>query len=400
MGESAVARKRGVSMRTTAAWREWLGWTGILMWMYMLINDYSWYSSYASDDIFWSVLAFELLFGASIFIVSFFFGRNPNALGKIAAYTTPVAMLLTAVFSFLPTPFHSVAYALSPIFIAPALARTVYSVIQSAHPKYAATTYMSGIATAYCLIYLFFLFEDYYIDILLINPPSKILYACYGLLLVPAWLAARRAVVAETQKQESAKLGLSKKLVFMIAVTFIVMSWLRQMTDYTNFAVEQFDDILFTPLYRIMPFFTYVALGFAADKKRERSVVLGGLMLHLVSILLALLLANPGSDRNAAVVPLLFTNRFMSLMIEYFMYSIPVYFFLYVKRPVLAASAGTVAFLFCRALSWAIRRILPDMLQDAGAPLFVSAGIATILFLLLLHYILERQKEKTLAAAL
>ena len=205
-------------VKKTTALSEWLGWCGILLWMYMMINDYHGYSAYGADDIFRSVFAFELLFSLTILIVGLCFGRDPNGLGRLAFLSTPVAIALTAGFSFLPAPFHSVAYALAPVFIAPALVRVVHGVVQTARPGYTIMTYMSGIATAYALVYVVFRYEDYCLDVLLTSPPSKTLFALYSLLLVPAWFSTRRDVTVddeasdeETQAQSMVFTGLTRE---------------------------------------------------------------------------------------------------------------------------------------------------------------------------------------------
>ena len=387
--------------------RDWFGWFGILIWTYLMINDYRWYSNYSEDDRFYTVLIFMLLFSISILSFGFRFGRNPNDIGKIARYTTPIAIVLTATFSFMPEPLHAVAYAISPFFITPALIRSVYGVVKNARPGYTMVTYMSGLATAYFLQYMFYHFEDYFVDVLLVDPPSKQLFIVYAVILIPIWLSVGRKPPSidppnqsASPEQNKAEFGISKKLIFGIIAAIVLIAWVRQMCDYTNYAVEQFDDILFIPLYYIMPFFAYVALGLVADKQREKSVILIGFALYLIAIMIALLVPAPGVERNVAVIPLLFMNRFINLTIDYIAYAIPVFFFLFTKRPLFAASAGLAAYLLCRSGSVIIGRALPDMFENAGAPLFVSSAIAVVIFLVLLNYIFDRHKEKSLAAAL
>ena len=98
-------------------WLEWLGWTGVLFWMYMMVNNYASYIGYRDNDVFWAVLAFELLFVLSIVIFGIYFGRDPDKAGKAALFSVPVAVVLSASFTYMPFPFHSIAFALSPVFV-------------------------------------------------------------------------------------------------------------------------------------------------------------------------------------------------------------------------------------------------------------------------------------------
>ena len=386
---------------------DWFGWFGILFWMYMMINDYLAYSHYSKTDIFWSVLAFMVVFSVSILLFGFRFGRDPNGIGKIAIYTTPIAIMLTGTFSFLPEPFHAVAYSVSAFFIAPALIRSVYGVVKNARPNYTMTTYMVGLATAYFLVYPFQRFEDYHLHVLNTDPPSELLFAVYAVFLIPSWIAASRRVTAFSSPNQTAESeqntvgsGISKNLIFGIIAAIVILAWLRQMCDYTNYAIEQYDDILYTPLYEIMPFVTYVMLGIIADKKLEKHVITIGFAIYLIAIMIAMLVENPGIDRDPAVIPILFMNRFVNLTVEYIAYTIPVYFFKFTKRPVFAASAGLAAYLFCRTGSWTIRHALPDIFGSAGETLFISSAIAAVVFYLVINIIFDRHKEKTIAAAL
>ena len=372
-----------------------------------MINDYRGYAYYSDEDIFWSVLIFMLLFSFSIIYFGYQFGRDPQGVARFAQFTTPIAIVLTATFSYVPAPMHSIPYVLSGIFMAPALIRVVYSVVRSARPGYTMTTYMTVIAIAFAFIYVLFRIQGYHMESLVTDqaskvlytiPPNHVLFMIYGLLLIPAWISSLKNIdniqLAEPDKGSP---GVSKKFLLVIIGTFVLLAWLRQMTDYTYYAVEQFDDILYTPLYEIMPFLTFIFLGFIADKNREKHVIFTGFALYLVSILIALLVDAPGSARDFAVIPLLFTNRFINLVVEFLAYSIPVYLFTYSKRPLLAASAGVATYLLCRSGSWTIDRALPSMFENAGAPLFVSGAIGAVVFLLLLNFIFNRHREKTFA---
>ena len=387
--------------------RDWLGWFGILFWMYVMINDYFSYTNYSHTDIIWSVLAFMLVFSVSILLLGYRFGSDPDGIGRIALYTTPIAIVLTATFSLFPAPLHSIAFAISPFFIAPALIRSVYGVVKNARPGYTMTTYMLGVASAYVLMHMVFLIKDYYLDVLMREPPNKLLFFVCAVFLVPAWVAARRKFSDSTplsqrnsSEQSIEAVGISKSLILGIIAAIVILAWLRQMCDYTNNSIEQYDDILYIPLYEVMPFITYVMLGVIADKKLEKPVITIAFALYLIAIMIAMLVPEPGIDRNPGVIPLLFMNRFVNLTVEYIAYTIPVYFMLFTKRPLFAASAGLVAYLFCRTGSWTIRHALMDTFGSAGLPLFISSAIAAVVFLLVINAIFDRHKEKTLAAAL
>ena len=390
-----VSHARG---RATGWLREWCGWVGVMVWFFHMNNGYNYLpNGYSDSNIFEVLLAFKVILAFSVALAGIRFGRDPNGLGKLAFYTTPVAIAITAVFSFLPQPFGPVLFIMSSVFIAPAMVRRAYGVLRTAHSGYIFTAFMSGVAVAFALLRVNYFIFDIYTDKLLTDPPTKIFYLAYALFVLPAWFGVRRSANPAGEAPVPARRGLSKPLLFGLAAAVLMTFWLLKMKSLIDYAVEYFDYILFIPVYDILPSVSYIFLGLIGDRKRERPVVISSMVLYLISIQLVLLV---GDYQNPMIIPLVFVNHFFGHIIEYLIYAIPIYFFTRAKRPVFAASLSIASYSLCWAFRWVIDPALPETLKEAGAPLFVSTAITAIMLFVTLHFIYARFREKTLAAAL
>ena len=395
MALKAALGETGSSGHTTKR-REWLGWFGLMGWLFCMINGYiELPNGYSDDNIFWCTMLFQILFALSVIAVSYRYGRAPNVLGKLAYYTTPVAIAMTAVFTVIPQPIGPVLFVLSPVFMAPAAARRVYGILRTAAPGRTLFTYMSGVAAAFLLLHIVI---DFYEMVLNYEAPTEIAFLIFAVLAFLVWLGVRRSIDISSRMQNPARRRPSKSLLVGIAALLLAAFWLRQMNNFINYAIEQYDDYLFIPVYVILPPVVFVLFGFWGDRGHEKKSILVGLILLLVAIQFAFLVSHMHS---AVEIPLVFVNHFIGNYLIYFIITISVSFIANSKRPVFTASVGFVMYIAARLFNLITGEILPESIQTADAPLFVSTAISSIAFFLLLYFFYQRQqRESTLADAL
>ena len=392
------ALKSGAAVNTTTTLREWFGWFGVAVWFFHMNNCYIYMpSGYSDDNIFRSVLAFKLIFAASAALFGLRFGKEPNGVGRLAVFMGPVGVALTATFSFAPVPLGSAMYAVSPFFIAPVAVRLAFGVIRTARPGYTLTTFMCGVGAAFATVRVTFIFTDLYDEGVLPDLPVKLMYLIYALSIVPAWFAARRSVTLIHRTLDGKRPTISKTMVALLAAAILLTFWLLAMKSRINYAAEEFDDILYVPVYDVIPCLAYAFLGFIGDRRLERPVITTVLVIYLVTIQVWFLAGYPGSP---AGIPLVIVNQFFGHIIEYLLWTIPIYFIAYVKRPVFMASLCLTLYLSCWAFRWVVSSALPEALKTEGAPLFFTTSITAIAFFLMLQFFFQHYRKNTLAAAL
>ena len=394
-------------IRETTAWREWLGWFGSIMWFFCMINWYEYLMKYYSEaNVYGFSLAFKLVFLLSIIGFGYKYSRDPDGLGELAHYTTPIAFLLTIGFSFVPVPFGSALYAISPLFFAPALVRRVYGITRIAKPGYTFTLYMLAIGVAFVPMNAF-LDYYYYTDV-----PLTIAYASIAVFALIAWIGIRRKIGIPDDTPGLSGFRVTKSTVCFFIAVFLVACWLFKMKSIVDYTMEQFDDFLYIPVYIILPGVYYALFGYISDKKRERPVFIGVFVAYLILLQLVFLLGDPTSTQNKVVIPLVILNHLAGNIIEYFLYIIPVYFLAYSNHPVFIAPLGVASYLAMRTVRWALEPFFPEATHISNLtslfpgipqlndlPLFVSTAISAIAFFIIINMIYERYREKTLAAA-
>ena len=248
---STAAPGEPESATHTTKQREWWGWFGVMGWLFCMVNGYNELpNGYSDDNIFWCSMLFQILFAVSVIAVSFKFGSDPNGLGRLAHYATPVAIVLTAVFSVIPQPIGPILFVISPVFMAPATARRAYGILRSAAPGRTLFTYMSGVAAAFLLLHIVI---DFYEMVLNYEAPTEIAFVVFSVLAFLAWLGVRRSIDITVYEQSPAKRRPSKSLLVGIAALLLAAFWLRQMNNFINYAIEQYDDYLYIPVYAILP---------------------------------------------------------------------------------------------------------------------------------------------------
>jgi DNA-binding CsgD family transcriptional regulator len=374
--------------------REWWGWFGSISWMFFMM--------YGHDTFMTSELAyheggtihpflFMVVFSLSLIAFGWRFGREPNELAKIAFYTTPIALLFTVVFALLPSPIGVVLFILSPIFFAPAMIRRVYGVLHTSEPGKRITRYMSGIAACVTLFTVW----------MIIEPPSEVAFLIPALLAVPAWIGVRRSVSLTDALPEKGAFKTSTRFIILLISALIILFWFDLMTSmiHANIINTGIDES--NPLYLILGFILppvgFMIYSFVHDRGRERLGFICGMSLCIIGVILALM---PGEVQNAMLIPLAFTDGLGGTYTEFFILTIPMFFFTGAKRPVFAAILGVIVNLISSAYTWMSGVWLPESFTSFSTLLYTSTAISIIIFIMLVYIIFEKHWEKTLAAAL
>ena len=376
----------------TSKGREWLGWFGSVVWVVFMMYGLDMFLFDAAIGEHYYAYVFMALAILSIAVFSWLFGNHPDSLSKIAFYTTPAAIVIAAIFVLLPQPLGYVLYMVSPVFMAPAMTRRIYGVIRTAEPdSLLLTRYISGVAVC------FMIFSPWFT----LKPPKEIAFLIPALLAVPAWFGIRRELPPPDERIEGKAYKISKRLWFFIGGTVVFLWWFALMNGdihshivYTGIETE---NLMIAYLGFIPPTFAFIIYGMISDKGHERAGFICGMGLCILGILLALL---PSEAQHAILIPLAVSSGLGGAYTEFFMLTIPIIFLKSSKRPVFTASLGVMIWLFLCFLDYADIFWMPEAWTGINAPVLASTAISAILFILFAHFLFERHRENTLAAAL
>jgi len=202
---------------------EWWGWFGAFSWgsfmMYapelVLYQDVVFGFEIVGND----SLLFLIVCAIAILAFSFGFGKNPKGLSRVAFYTTPVAVVITAVFALMPYPFGSILYVLSPVFMAPVLVRRAFGVLYTASAGKQLVRYVSAFALSLVCYFVW----------LVCGLPKEVAFLLPALLTVLSWLGIRRAIALPNQPVALSALRFSKRSLVMFALVIALVFWLGTM---------------------------------------------------------------------------------------------------------------------------------------------------------------------------
>lgn len=387
----------GVSLQTTTAQRELLGWSGAVTYMFSMMFGYQIFivgnMGFTNGSIVGS--AIMMAFAVSIAIFGFLFGRSPNRLSRIAFYTTPIAIVATATLGLFSDVSASALYILAAIFMGPAISRNVYGVIRTANPDKRITQYMIGWAIALTV------FAFWVVAAL----PREIAYLIPALFAVLAWVGIRRSVSIPDEKQPPKAYKFSLSSLFVIVSLVLAMIWFNLMADMLQNNLFAGGDVSSESVTVLGTLVTWISLAISlalysilSDRGYERQCFMGSMAFFLISIMSIILL----DDKQSVVfVPLTIASVIGAMYGAFFAYSFPIYFhFSDAKRPVLVASVCCIFFTAFQSICWQKSLYLPQSLIVLGTPLYISAGISAVLFIVPVYFLYERHREKTLVASL
>ena len=382
----------GTLAGATTKGREWLGWFGSIVWVVFMMYGLDRFLFDAAIGEHYYPYVFMALAILSIAVFSWLFSNSPDSLSKIAFYTTPVAIVIAAIFVLLPHPLGYVLYMVSPVFMAPAMTRRIYGVVRTAEPdNLPLTRYISGVAVCFMIFSTWFT----------LKPPKEIAFLIPALLAVPAWFGVRRELPPPDEKTEGKTYRNSKRMWLLLAGATVFLWWFALMNGdihshivYTGIETQ---NPIIAYLGFIPPTFAFILYGMISDKGHERAGFVCGMGLCVLGILLALL---PSEAQHAILIPLAVSSGLGGAYTEFFMLTIPIFFLKSTKRPVFIASLGVMIWLFLCFLDYADIFWMPEAWTGINAPVLVSTAISAVLFILFAHFLFERHREKTLAAAL
>ena len=376
----------------TTKGREWLGWFGSVVWVVFMMYGLDMFLFDAAIGEHYYPYVFMALAILSIAVFSWLFGNSPNSLSKIAFYSTPVAIVIAAIFVLLPQPLGYVLYMVSPVFMAPAITSRIYGVVRTAEPdNLLLTRYISGVAVCFMIFSVWFTRK----------PPKEMAFLIPALLAVPAWCGVRRELPLPDERIEGKAYKTPNRLWLLIAGAVVFLWWFALMNGdihshivYTGIETE---NPMLAYLGFIPPTFAFILYGIISDKGHERAGFVCGMGLCVLGILLALL---PSEAIHAILIPLAVSSGLGGAYTEFFMLTIPIFFLKSSKRPVFTASLGMMIWLFLCFLDYTDIFWMPEVWTGINAPVLVSTAISAILFILFAHFLFERHRENTLAAAL
>ena len=395
-GPSTTPETSGASLHLTTKRREWWGWFGSIFWLFFMMYGYDVLlmpelSLTETIDYSHYPFFFMVVFALSVIVFGLCFGDNPQGLSRIAIYTTPVAIIITALFALLPNPLGSVLYAVAPVFMAPALARRVFGIIQTAPSGKQLTRYMSCITVCVVLFTI----------CTIIQPPKEIVFLIPAVAALPVWIGIRRGIALTNMSTSIGAFKLSGKLIITLIGAVFLLFWLDTLNAIIHTQIiivgNEASEIVLTILGFILPPVGFLLWGIISDKGHERKGFICGMMLFVAGILIALI---PGDQQLPWLIPLAISTGLGGSYAEFFILTAPVYFLIHTRRPVFTATLGVVFNLIMSALLWEIEFWLPDFMMSVNAFSLVSAAISAIGFVLLAYLLFERHKEKTLVAAL
>jgi len=382
------------TMRHPTKRREWWGWLGCMTWLFMMMYGYDAFFELETIFIGGSTVipfSFMAIFALSLALFGYRYGRNPRGLSRIAFYTTPLAIIMTAVFPLLPGIPGTVLYILSPVLFAPALLCRVFGVLRTSDPGNRLTRYISVVSVCVVLFTAWMIAE----------PPSEIAFLVPALLAMPAWLGVRREIPLPEKLPTAGAFQISKRNLLLLGLTLAALIWLYIMSSaihtlIVNVGAEE-NDVVLLLLGLVLPAAGFLLYGLISDRGYERLGFICGMSLFLVGLVFGLM---PADTRNITSIPMAFADGLGGTYPEFFILTIPIFFIDRAKRPVLMASLGVIVNLVMSANNCMLEHWMPEMLVTSGSPLLASAAVAAVAFVLLAFYLFERHREKTLAFAL
>ena len=391
------------SQQATTKQRELFGWCGVMSWLFLMIYAYDIFllenMAYFEGGS-WLLFFFMLLYALCVGLCGWFFGSTPESLGKIALFTTPAAIVITALLGLLPHTLTMVLYMLTAVLMAPVTARRAYGVIQTGGSGTRFFYYASGFSASFVAFAVW----------LVIKPPKEIAFLFPALLTIPAWIGTGRSFSPASVHKTEAKtnrIKFSKQFFLLLAAAvpvvftvilmgrIILTSIFAGLGEPSSSAEPAALDAILT---WIPPAICMVLFGIINDKGHERLSFIVFIGLSLCGIFLAFI---PGATKGMILIPLIFAFCFGEMYAEYFVYTSPMYFVHSMERPVFTASVGCVIYLVVSALEWKKDFYLPhEFLTGISTPVLITAAIATVLFVIMVYFLFERYRENNLAAAL
>ena len=385
------------SPHTTTKRRELIGWIGAMTCMFLMMWGHQLFIVGSSLFIngSWIDSAAMLAFAVFIAVFSFLFGRNPNGLAKIAGYTTPAAIVITAILGLLPSPLASVAYILACILMCPAIARSAYGVARTAKQGTQITRYVIGWTVAMTVFALW----------VIAALPREITFLIPALFAVLMWIVTPRKISIPDKPPAANIIKFSKSSILLFVLLILVMMWFNLIADMLLNNLFAGGDVTSDTVSVISTLMTWIPLGigitvfaFISDKGHERKGFIIGMGLFLVSVMCLVLL---NDTQNSFYIPLAIGNIVGGMYVVFFASTFPLYFLLSgAKRPIFITSVGVIFFNAFEAVCWKKDLYMPRSLRELGIPLYISAAISAVVFIVLVYLLFERYREKTLGAAL
>ncbi|MCL2470769.1 MAG: LuxR C-terminal-related transcriptional regulator [Propionibacteriaceae bacterium] len=377
----------------TTTGRELIGWCGALTWL--LLMEGAWVTfapagmSYQQDMSTESL--FEIVAGVTIVVLAIRYGKNLSRLSRLAFFTAPFAPFALVGSHYLPTGAGILAYCLSAILIAPVVARRACGVLSTGSKRYRLTRYITGWSCAALIGAAW----------PIASPPPLIAFVAQVALVLIAWLGVRRELTGwkEVSSPKTIRFSLGAWVVFF--ATLIVLAgliWFRDIMAYTLYfsTYQTWSGMVIGDIIAYVPSgIGWLLFAILSDKGYERAAFMIGMGLFLVT--LVALMASPG-DYQAMELPVAIAITIGGIYSWYFVYTFPMHFIEGSKWPAFFAMAGVPLYLGFEGIGILIP--VPQPLTHLGIPVMVGAAITGIVFVVVVSFLYEHYKERSLGAML
>ncbi|MCL2482831.1 MAG: LuxR C-terminal-related transcriptional regulator [Propionibacteriaceae bacterium] len=377
----------------TTTRRELIGWCGGLTWLLLMEGAWETFApagmSYQQDVFTESV--FMLVTAVTIVVLAIRYGKNLPGLSRVAFFTAPFAPFALVGAHYLPTETGILAYCLSGMLIAPVVARRACGVLSTGSKHYRLTRYMAGWTCAAIIGAAW----------PIVSPPPLIGLLAQVTLVLIAWLGVRRDLTGWKQVSEPKTIRFSPAAWLVALATLVVLScliWFRDLMLYTLFigTDETWSGMAVDYIIALVPSgIGWLLFAILSDKGHERAAFMIGMGLFLVT--LVALVAAPG-NYQAMDLPLTIVITTGGVYSWYFVYSFPMHFIEGSRWPAFFAMAGVPLFLSFKGFGAMIP--VPQPFGHLGIPVMVGAAISGIVFVVVVSFLYEHYKERSLGAML
>jgi DNA-binding CsgD family transcriptional regulator len=370
--------------------REWWGWLGTAIWFFSTYQSYN--ETLFSDAYNMYMASYCVALGLPIIILGMVYSDNVVAISRIAKYTTPVAVVLTAVMSLFPEPLFALLFVVSAPLMAPITLRCCYGVIAEAKQDKKLLAFMSVI-TVSIFIHAFWL-----LIVRVAGFPQFVQFAFPALTCLAAYIITWREPPTKSPYCKNT-ISPPKHLVSAVIVFLLVCAF-NLSSDILH---KYFLDVGLAgnaPLYLagvLLPAAGMTFYALLAEHNKEKVAVTIGLSSYLISLILALFI----NDTSFAW-PLVIADGVGGTYADFFLISSSIIFFAKTEKPVLMASLGLGVSIFTSSFIWTVNSWVPKSFLDnplSGGHVTVMA-VLIVLILVAALFAFDRHREKMLADSL
>ncbi|MCL2483216.1 MAG: helix-turn-helix transcriptional regulator [Propionibacteriaceae bacterium] len=343
---------------------------------------------------------FFLLLALSVIVTSLWCGRDLIILSRIATWTTPLALVMTVGFVFLPLTSSIGVYLLVAILIGPGLTRRMYGVIRTGDRGNRITRFVVGWALGAVVLAVW----------MAIPQVSTVSFLIAAVFAVVSLLGLHRvpAPVEQFTTGATVKSSPGSRVVFIstLVILAIVVELRGQLINQLSIGsvLTSSADQGATALWRIPTSIGLVVFALVSDRGLEWLGVAVGMALLIIGLVGSILVS--GDPNHALLFTVQIIITFGGGYPLFFFLSFPLHFFEASSRPVFVAAGGSLFYFAYDSLGKWVGSLSkwiagPAPLSSPGSSVVVVAAILFVIAFWVMAYVLfNRFAERSLAATL